>query len=136
MNIYWLHNNLGNQSTYSLYKRAKHSYNCLIRNTKSNFRRDLIEKSTNKNRTVWNLVNTITNRKDSKLKSIKIVVNGVSYDEPRVVADIFANHFTTIAKTSLNRYYKGTLSSSCTTSCITNVNFFFYPIVEHEVIQF
>lgn len=68
-------------------------------------------------------------------KYIMLSVNGVSYDDPRTVADILANHFTTIAETSPKLYYKDTLSSSCTTSSMLNVNFNSHPILEDEVID-
>lgn len=132
-NLHWLHINIRSESTYYLYKTAKHSYNNLLRNAKLDFHRNLIDKSTNKNRTVWNLVNTVTGRKSNDQRTIELVVEGVLFDEAKTVAEMFANHFTTVAEISLNRYYNNSLSTSCTTSCMLNNNFFFHPVMDHEV---
>lgn len=132
-NLHWLHCNLRSQSTYDLYKQAKVSYNSLIRNTKFQFHSEIIEKSDNKNKTVWGMVNAMTGRKNNDQGSITLTIDNVSYEEPQVLANIFAKHFTTIAETTVNRFYKGLLSSSCTTSSMLDTTFFFHPVLQHEV---
>lgn len=51
-----------------------------MRNIK--FDSDFRKKSTSKNRTVWNRVNTLEDRKNHDQKFIILFVNYVSYDDP------------------------------------------------------
>lgn len=134
-NLHWLHKNLNSQITYDLYRKTKSSYHSLIKRTKFEYNKKLIDLSENKNKTVWDMVNSTTGRKKMNHKSIFLMIDDVSYEDPKEVAEIFVDYFTTIAATSLNIYYKGPSHSSCTTSSMFDKNFFFYPVLDHEVVD-
>lgn len=134
-NLHWLYSIAKTESTFHLYKKAKFSYNSLVKNKKQLFHSEQIEKSENKNRTVWSIVNALTGRKGRTHEPIEIVVDGVPYDKAEELVEIFADHFSTVTEMALGRYYGCSFSTSCTTSHMVNTNFFFHPVLEHEVID-
>lgn len=56
-NLYWLCRNIGGSDAQQTYITAKSNYSNLIKNSKKQFHEQLINKSNNKPRTTWNLVN-------------------------------------------------------------------------------
>lgn len=134
-NCYWLYTNMKCQSTYDNYRRVKSSYNSLIKETKSRYFSNLIETSDNKNKTVWSIVNSQTNRTLKKYKPIELIIDGKSYVDPENLAVIFAKYFSSVTEKALHDYYNSNLSNTCTTSSILNFNFFFQPVLDNEVIN-
>lgn len=125
-NLYWLNKNFRSQTTCDLYKRAKSSYHSQIRCAKLNYYSEFIEESDNKNKTVWDMVNTMTGRKNKDQTSIALAVDGVLFEESEIVAEIFADYFTSVAENAISCYYMSSISSPCTTSSILSTNFFFF----------
>ncbi|KAK9879650.1 hypothetical protein WA026_006715, partial [Henosepilachna vigintioctopunctata] len=104
-NLYWLYVNLKCQYTFDLYKKAKVSYSSLVSNSRFNYHSELIDQSENKNKTIWWLVSELTGHKVKKQQSAELVVDGVSFRETDELSEIFADYFSTVAETSINRYY-------------------------------
>lgn len=104
--LYWLHVIMACPTTYDMYKKAKSSYNSLIRKAKQK------QKSVNKNKTVWFLVNALTGREKIGHRSMELLVGGVSYVEAEDLALVFADYFSTVTQNTLDLYYKNSLYSS------------------------
>lgn len=134
-NIHWLHSNIRNQSTCNLYRNAKYCYKNLIKNTKLKYHSDIIEKSDNKNKSLWSMVNMLTGRKAGNNQSLILVVDGFSHSRADELAEIFADHFSAVTETTLRTYYGNSLSFSCSTSRILSYNFFFHPVMDREVVD-
>lgn len=134
-NIHWLHSNIRSESSYELYKKAKLSYGSLIKNTKLNFNSQIIDKSDNKNRTLWNMVNTLTGRNQRTTEPSELIIDEISHGDVEELVELFAGHFSSVTEATLKRYYDDSLSFSCTTSRMVNSNFYFYPVIKHEVVD-
>lgn len=134
-NLYWLYRNISSPDTLEMYRRAKKQHNKLIQKTKLSFHCSMIEKSDNKAKTVWSLVDTLTTRGIKNSNPICININGIKHDDPIELVDIFGRYFSSVARSKLNSCYAGDLSVSCTTSPLLCNNFFFYPVSKHEVLE-
>lgn len=134
-NLFWLHSNLKNFNSLQLYKSAKKEYNQLVNNTKSNYYAKLIENSSQKNKTVWNLVNLETGRTKSKDSEISLLLGENLCTDATLIAKSFAEYFSTITSMKLHEYFGKHLSPSCTTSKMLNSNFFFHPVSKNEVMN-
>lgn len=131
-NTHWLFQQLKSERARELYLSKKREYKNLLNQTKLNFHKDLVECSSNKVKTIWNLV-----RKETASKSchsnINLNVNGRIYCDEREVADIFGEYFSNICSSSLSQHFQDSLSGSCTTEPLSARNFFFFPVVADEV---
>ncbi|XP_045477990.1 uncharacterized protein LOC123683137 [Harmonia axyridis] len=134
-NLYWLHSVVRSPSTLFKYKNAKLQHNSLINETKINYYSSKIDKSDNKNKTLWNIVNKFTCRKTRAHHPVSIILDGVKYDSPSVLVNIFASHFTSMAKSKLKSCYGDNLSISCTTASLVDNTFYFYPVTKLEVLD-
>lgn len=60
--LHWLSVILKNENLKSAYNVAKKEYNNLLQTTKQKFNENVLNNATNKNKTVWRLVNEETGR--------------------------------------------------------------------------
>lgn len=134
-NLHWLHKNFGLLDTYENYKIAKRQHIALIKRTKCKFYSSVIDNSSNRNKTVWNIVNGLTGRTNSGCCNISINSDGKLCSDPNLLADIFAKHFSTITTSKLKFCYGDDLSQSCTVTPMVSANFFFYPVTGSEVVE-
>ena len=89
--------------------RLKPHYNCLnkrykrtIKSMKRNHYQNIITKNKNNPRKTWKTLNTLTGRHTSKtMKSPVLQQQNKTFSDPKVVADLFNNHFCNIGD-SLN----------------------------------
>lgn len=70
--------------------KAKVEYNQLLKQPKIDLNQRFINKSTNKSKTIWNLVIRQTIRENIKKKELNIV--------NKTVANVFGNHFPIFTK--------------------------------------
>ncbi|XP_045479783.1 uncharacterized protein LOC123684536 [Harmonia axyridis] len=134
-NLNWLNKNLRSSESFGIYKQAKTNFRNLLTKTKCEFYQNAINSSTNKTKTVWNLVNRELCRRGASNNTIGLSIDGASYTEPSVVANIFANYFSSIAQVSILNHFGNSVSQVCTTSALSMNTFFFYPVLREEVIQ-
>lgn len=81
------------------YKNLKKSLKLLIRKSKSEAVLNKIEKSTNKNKCIWDVVNDQRKQKNNDYNTICLELNnGETVKDPLEVADTFNNYFASIAE--------------------------------------
>lgn len=131
-NLYWLCRNTDVAAYMKLYRESKNAYNKLVKHTKLHYHEQLINKSENKIKTIWNLVNKETGRIKIN-RDVALTIDGEVFSDPTVVANIFAQHFSQVTGTNLKQYFAYSMSTSCTTSNILNKTFFFKPVSPEEV---
>lgn len=133
--LYWLNRKLNNVNSRENYKIAKRNYDDMLKKAKLNFNNRIISQSSNKQKTVWNLVNKELGRIKTE-KSLVINVDNTIYKDPRDVADIFGQYFATIAESSLQNHFSGNHKLNvCTVSKINNRSFFFNHVTPDEVVE-
>lgn len=134
--IYWLHMNLRTQHSFDIYREAKRQHELLLQSSKLAFHAKLISSSDNQSKVVWNIVNQESGRK-SKIQTHNTTLNvgGVLISDNKLVAETFADYFSSIARTSLDNKYGHLVSLSCTSSPLHNNTFFFHPVDSYEVID-
>lgn len=96
--------------------------------------KDLLQSSSNKNKTVWNIVKDEINHK-SKSDKITLKVDDRVLTDPSEVAEAFGGYFSTIGKSSIDNHYGAHKSATCTAQRMTDKNFFFFPIMPEEVLK-
>lgn len=133
--LHWLCTNLPSEATLDKYKKMKNSYNYLLKQTKFEYYQKLINNSSNKNKTVWNLVNRETGRLTNTDALTKLRINGILCHDSKAMAEAFVEYFSTINNISLHNHYGNAISQSCTSSQIEDNTFFFMPIVETEIVD-
>lgn len=131
----WLNKNLGTYESYKIYNNAKRDFRCLLKQTKSYFYQSVLNSSINKNKTVWNIVNEETGRKKRNNMSIGLKYEGTIYNKPTDVANLFVDHFASVAEINIRNYFGNSLSQICTTSHLSVTTFFFRPVLGEEVIN-
>lgn len=129
----WLKKNLNSSDALLIYNRAKVDFRNLLKKSKYKFFQNRINSSTNKNKTIWNIVNRETGRKLNFQNSITLCHDGRSHNDPVVVSNLFVNYFSSIAELSLQNHFGNSFSLICTTSSISENSFFFYPVDVEEV---
>lgn len=117
----------------TLYNIKKKQYRQNIRKEKQIYNKNKIELSSNKTKTLWNIVNSNLNRNKRVKEEIKLSYNNTAISDNKEVANVFANHFSNNIKTKLDSHFTN-LSNNCTTTKCTNINtMFFEPVTIHEV---
>lgn len=117
------------------YKMLKKNINKnIIAERKAHFART-IERSKNKAKTTWNLVNNSSVSKKDK-KTLVIERDGRLVCDGAVLAGLFGDYFSTVITEKLNQHFQGNLSQNCSVSVERNATtFFFTPVTPSEVIR-
>lgn len=120
------------EQTKQQYLSAKKEYVNLLKSTKQEYFKKVLESSNNKNRTVWQLVRTEM-ASATTIDKISLKIDGEVVSEQSEVAEAFAKYFSSVNIMSINDHFGGNLSTSCTTSSLSNDNFFLFPVLAQEV---
>lgn len=109
----------------SAYKETKRKYDIMIRKERTEHNRKIIEKSTNRSKTVWNLVNETLGKQRKNTSEIK------NESEPCKLLNKFNNFFVNV-RSSLNIEKQSDYDSDCIQR--QEKSFFVFDITEDEVI--
>ena len=93
-------NNDPTLSTY--YKTYCKTLTKVIKLAKQKYYNSLISRSNNKNRTIWNIINSSTNKKPASQNITSIWSEGKLTHNGKSIADSFNKHFVSIAKDMLS----------------------------------
>lgn len=132
-NLHWVCQNLKTEESRNRYSIAKKQYSRNLKSAKYNFFVAALEQSPNKNKTIWDLVRGEMGGASSDRVCLNVDNRVIS--DPEEVAEIFGKYFSSIASSSIADHYGDRKSSSCTTQQLTDNNFFFLPVVAHEVLS-
>lgn len=132
--LHWLVKITNDDTIRSIYKKAKYEYNKLLKFTKLNYHQDLIEQSTNRNRTIWNLVNIHTGRKKNTVGNISLNIDNSVYTEPDCLSEIFCDYFAGVADKIVCENFGTSKPSICTSPNMVPSTFFFMPVTKHDVL--
>ena len=132
-NIFWLMTNLGNVEHKILYKTEKNKLKHCIKTAKFNYNAKKIIDAPNKNKAIWNIVNSRLGRNKFSNNISTLVHNGELINDKISITNTFANHFSVIAKNKLEQHFGLNMSLSCTTSPYREQSMFFGPITNDEV---
>lgn len=76
--------------------------------------RNIIKKSNNKIKTMWNIVKDVTKtRKSHNPPNIKLTVADVIHDSPLVIANLFNDYFVSVGESSLSQSADGGYTRPC-----------------------
>lgn len=117
------------------YRNKKKSYNCLVKQTKKKFVSDKINLSSNKNKTIWNIVNSDLG-KSRRNKNIQLNVDGTVLTDSQEVANCFASYFSEITNKELHDKFGDVRSSRCTLPPFSVSPSIFYFYVDYREIVF
>ena len=124
-----------NQLLNELYKKYKIYYKNNIKEAKTCYYFNQIQTATNRNKTTWNIVNKTLGRHTKGDETISLCYNDQDVNEPKSVADIFAEYFSTIAEKKLNDRYNNITSNNCTVNPLTVSNSLFFDYVSEQEIS-
>nr|CAI5836147.1 unnamed protein product [Callosobruchus analis] len=79
------------------YDEAKKAHVKLIKETKREYYQSKIERSDNKNKTVWQIINSLSNTKKTQPSSLALEINNHPVDDPLHIADSFIEFFEDIS---------------------------------------
>lgn len=132
-NIFWLMITLETAECKILYKTEKNKLKHSIKTAKYNYNAKKIQDAPNKNKVIWNIVNTRLgrNKYSNNIKSLEH--NGEHISDKSSMANAFASHFSAIAKNKLEQHFGLNMSLPCTTSACREQSMFFESITSDEV---
>ena len=82
---------------YIEYKKYRNMYNMLRRKAKLQYTHELISACKNDSKKMWEVLNRITGkRKQGSCLSNEIIVDGVKLNDPKIVSNAFAKHYSEI----------------------------------------
>ena len=88
----------------------------VIKLAKQKYYNSLISCSSNKNKTIWNIINSSTNKKPSDQNITEICAEGKTTHNVKIIADSFNKHFVSIARDMLSTELKADMPSNHTDS--------------------
>ncbi|KAK9696201.1 hypothetical protein QE152_g32064 [Popillia japonica] len=92
----------------------------------------MIVQSSNKSRTLWNLVNRIKGKSQPK-QQMTIKYNNQTYTNPKDIADIFGNYFSTTVLQDISLRYGPNITTDCTLGILVEKTMFFQPVTGHDI---
>lgn len=114
-----------------LYRAKKNEITQLVNYEKTVFYSNLINNSSNKFKTTWQLIKG--NKRTHK--TIEIKHNGQLVQDNKQLAKIFGDHFSSVVYDRLHDHFKGSLSQQCTVSInAVAESFFIAPVVAGDVL--
>lgn len=115
------------------YLSLKRQYKSSVRFSKSLRVRDMIQKSSNKNKTIWNIVNESRGKANRLSGSPRRLINsqGNEISDPRVLANMLNDFFIDVSGSFLPSDFP--LQSSCEYHGSAVSSFFLLPVSESEV---
>nr|CAI5824091.1 unnamed protein product [Callosobruchus analis] len=85
------------------YDEAKKAHVKLLKETKSDYYQSKIERSDNKNKTVWQINNSLSNTKKTQPSSLTLEINNHPVDDPLQIADSFIQFFENISSNIISQ---------------------------------
>nr|CAI5818761.1 unnamed protein product [Callosobruchus analis] len=131
----WLRKRIYDPDLENKYKILKKIVNKDVKLEKRNYYRKLINNSSNSSKTLWRLVNSLSNRNSKSNLINEIEYEGSSYKEPLEIANIFGKYLSAVIKEKIINHFT-TLSDSCTTSSrSSSSSMFFSPVIQEDVVN-
>nr|CAI5830945.1 unnamed protein product [Callosobruchus analis] len=129
----WLSKHIDEPSLKEKYRHKKKVVATAVKDEKIKQNQTAIDNSTNKSKSTWNIVNRINTKQEAEKHTIVISDGTNKIENEKHVAELFANHFTTIVDSTLNAHFSSNLSRTCSLPEFHNKSYFFYPIDAPEV---
>lgn len=123
------------QANSSLYRERKNKYKRNIKIAKKCYYSNKINKSQNKQKETWNIINKRLGKDKNKTKEIYLNINGNKISDNKDVANSFAEHFSTVAVDAINRNFSYNLSLPCTVSNCNQNSMFVTLVTENEILD-
>jgi hypothetical protein len=118
---------------YSQYKKI---YNKVISKAKKLSNHMRIKTSENKSKAMWDIVKAELGNQRKVGKNIEIIENGVNIKDPKVIANVFNEYYTSVAKKILRENpVPKTKEIFNNTVKYNNNSMFLTPVIEEEVID-
>ena len=112
--LFKLQRDINDPTLTSYYKAYCKTLTKVIKLAKQKYYNNLISCSSNKNKTIWNGINSSTNKNPSKQNITSICVEGKSTHDGKTIANSFNKHFVSIARDMLSTVLKANLSNNHT----------------------
>ncbi|VEN45873.1 unnamed protein product [Callosobruchus maculatus] len=134
-NLYWLLTNFPSNNIKEAYHREKQCYKKNIASTKKQYYANKIGKAHNKSKEIWTIVNKkIGKTKQENPKKICLNLNGTIIEDETVIANAFANFFSTAVSKQAEACFGQNLTLPCTT-CVRNPeSLFMYPSTVQDIL--
>lgn len=127
-------NNVINDADFRrLFAYFKKQLRDCINREKQIFYHSLIDKSDNKNKTLWEIVRIKTGR-DKVRRNVHLNVDGGSITSERLVAEEFGRHFVSDVKNKLDHIY-GQNRGTCSTVTLCPISMFFTPLEASDILR-
>ena len=120
----------------SKYKEYRNTFTKIKRHCKCQFYVDKCTEFRSNSKALWNVINKITsNSTDKSCVVEQLKENGISYNNPKTIARIFNEHFSTVGKRFAKQIKASKISTKKYMSVIANNtrSIFFEPVTEGEI---
>lgn len=129
--------NFNNQLEINRYKAYRNLLTGLIKKTKENYYKRLLQKSNNDQKAIWNVFKEIVGVTTSSKKNIKLRSDGVVVTDATKIANIFNEHFT---KTGVEMHKKITKHNQLTCSRFDTIernpnSIYLCPVNKEEIMK-
>jgi Reverse transcriptase (RNA-dependent DNA polymerase) len=117
------------------YKNFRNIYNSLIRKSKKLYYANILETNAKNLKKTWSVLNEAINKCKSKAKITEIISNGITFNDPKSIAEQFNIYFTSVASEladSINPTDDIIDDTPCT---ISRFNMSSLPILETELME-
>lgn len=133
-NLDWLRKRVFNEQLNENYKKLKKEVNAEIFNEKRIYFGNKIIKSSNKNKTVWSIVNQVKGKQKNRNIS-EILYKDKVLTDPSEQVSAFGEFLTSSIHHKINDYFKGQPTANCTVGNHAAQSMFFTPVTEVEIIE-
>lgn len=129
----WLKNVIGDLNVRDRYRTMKKEINKVIKLEKDRYFNNLIQKSNNKTKKTWEVINYLNGKNRSNPTIESILLNNSILDNDGDIANAFGTYLSNVIQETLLNNLGPRLSSECTTG-IKNFNtMFFFPVNQGDV---
>nr|CAI5854122.1 unnamed protein product [Callosobruchus analis] len=131
-NMHWLRRQVYDHDLENSYKSLKNEVGVQIKNEKAAYYESLINNSTNKSKTVWNVVNSTIGRK--KIRSVsEIYYNNELILDSNRIANAFGEYLSSVIEDIMKQNFH-VLPVSCSSNKVAACqSMFFNPVLPNEI---
>ncbi|CAH2012504.1 unnamed protein product [Acanthoscelides obtectus] len=131
-NLAWLRKEIQATNLETKFKSLRKEVDKTIRDERISYYHSIISKSSNKQKTTWNIVNSIKGKQKNAVIT-ELVCDNVTITNPTDIANFFGKYVSTVIGKKMAKNFT-VLSDSCTTGETAKQSMFFTHVTTDDVI--
>lgn len=131
--MFYYTNHVNNEGAKAIYNKRKQEYRKKIKDAKSQYYGNRIINSNNKSKETWKIINEKLGRNKNINKKIVLYHNNNEITDSKEIADLFVDHFSTLAEKKLATHFGANLVLPCSLANNVENSIFFEPVTVSEI---